>query len=60
MFRHPNFLDPNIEFVGGEVGEGGDHMNITLKNIGVTEVRNITVLLDSRFCLEVLDEAVNL
>ena len=38
VFRHPDFIDDRIEFVSGEVGEGGDHANITLKNVSEAEV----------------------
>ena len=31
--RHPDFQDNRFEFISGTVGEGGDHMNIKLKNI---------------------------
>jgi len=36
--RHPNFDNKSLEFVKGEVGEGGDHMNVTFKNIGEESV----------------------
>ena len=36
--RHPDFEEADIVFVSGEVGEGGDHVNINLKNIGDKEV----------------------
>merc|ERR1719239_1632018 len=32
--RHPNYNKEDIAFVSGCVGEGGDHVNITLKNTG--------------------------
>merc|ERR1712129_511628 len=41
IFRHPDFKNKNVEYVSGEVGEGGDHMNLTFKNIG-NEVITIT------------------
>ena len=31
--RHPGFKEPNLVFVSGEVGDGGDHMNILFKNV---------------------------
>merc|ERR1712013_890970 len=34
IFRHPDFKNKNVEYIGGEVGEGGDHMNLTFRNIG--------------------------
>ena len=34
----PDFNEPELEFVSGEVGEGGDHLNIVLKNVGDKEV----------------------
>merc|ERR1712233_263148 len=33
IFRHPDFKNNKIEYICGEVGEGGDHMNLTFKNI---------------------------
>ena len=33
IFQHPSFDDTDIKFVSGEVGEGGDHMNLTFKNV---------------------------
>merc|ERR1712129_288245 len=33
VFRHPEFQDGRVAFVVGEVGEGGDHMNITFRNL---------------------------
>merc|ERR1712129_363716 len=33
VFRHPDFQDGRVAFVVGEVGEGGDHMNITFRNL---------------------------
>ena len=33
IFRHPDFKNSDLEFISGEVGEGGDHMNITFKNL---------------------------
>ena len=33
IFRHPDYKNLDIEFISGEVGEGGDHMNITFKNL---------------------------
>ena len=38
VFRHPEFDEPDILLVSGEVGEGGDHVNINLKNVGDREV----------------------
>ena len=38
IFRHPDFQDPDIQLVKGEVGEGGDHMNVTFKNNGAKPV----------------------
>merc|ERR1719447_897658 len=32
--RHPDYNNEHIAFVSGCVGEGGDHVNITLKNNG--------------------------
>ena len=32
--KHPDLDIPNLEFVTGSVGEGGDHVNITFKNCG--------------------------
>ena len=32
--RHPDCHIPNLEFVSGAVGEGGDHVNITYRNTG--------------------------
>ena len=32
--KHPDLNIPNLEFVTGSVGEGGDHVNITFKNCG--------------------------
>ena len=32
--KHPDLDVPNLEFVSGSVGEGGDHVNITFKNTG--------------------------
>merc|ERR1712217_419365 len=34
IFRHPDFKNENIQYITGEVGEGGDHMNLTFKNLG--------------------------
>ena len=31
--RHPAFEEPNLVFLSGEVGDGGDHMNMCFKNI---------------------------
>ena len=31
--RHPGFQEPKLEYVSGEVGPGGDHLNLTFKNI---------------------------
>ena len=31
--RHPGFKEPKLVFVSGEVGDGGDHMNILFKNV---------------------------
>ena len=31
--RHPGFEEPNLVFLSGEVGDGGDHMNMCFKNI---------------------------
>ena len=31
--RHPGFEEPNLEYISGEVGPGGDHLNLTFKNI---------------------------
>ena len=31
IWRHPEFEDEDIMLVSAEVGEGGDHMNITFK-----------------------------
>ena len=45
VFRHPDFIDARIEFVSGEVGEGGDHANITLKNVSEAEVGRIIYVL---------------
>jgi hypothetical protein len=39
VLRHASFTEPNIKLVSGEVGEGGDHVNITFKNTGSQEVR---------------------
>ena len=33
VVRFPGFVDPRIVFVYGEVGKGGDHMNMCFKNI---------------------------
>ena len=33
IFKHPSFDDTDIKFVSGEVGEGGDHMNLTFRNV---------------------------
>merc|ERR1712029_1318698 len=33
IFLHPSFKNADIVFISGEVGEGGDHMNITFKNV---------------------------
>merc|ERR1712227_569128 len=33
IFLHPSFKNADIKFISGEVGEGGDHMNITFKNV---------------------------
>ena len=33
IFLHPSFKNPDIRYISGEVGEGGDHMNLTFKNI---------------------------
>ena len=33
IFSHPSYKNPDIQFVSGEVGEGGDHMNLTFKNV---------------------------
>ena len=38
VLRHSAFTEANIQLVSGEVGEGGDHINITLKNVGHQEV----------------------
>jgi len=32
--RHPNFDNKSLEFVKGVVGEGGDTLNVTFKNVG--------------------------
>jgi len=32
--RHHSFQNKSLEFVKGEVGEGGDNLNVTFKNIG--------------------------
>merc|ERR1712187_82842 len=34
IFRHPDFKNKNVEYISGEVGEGGDHMNMTFRNLG--------------------------
>ena len=31
---HPDLDIPNLEFVSGSVGEGGDHVNVTFRNTG--------------------------
>ena len=31
--RHPGFKEPRVRYVHGEVGPGGDHLNLTFKNI---------------------------
>ena len=31
--RHSGFKEPSLVFVSGEVGDGGDHMNILFKNV---------------------------
>ena len=33
IYKHPSFDDTDIKFVSGEVGEGGDHINLTFKNV---------------------------
>jgi len=33
IYKHPDFDDTDIKFVSGEVGEGGDHMNLTFRNV---------------------------
>ena len=33
IFPHPSFKNAAIQFISGEVGEGGDHMNLTFKNV---------------------------
>lgn len=38
IWRHPEFEDEDIELVSAQVGEGGDHMNITFKNKADYEV----------------------
>ena len=35
---HPDLAIPDLQFVEGGVGEGGDHVNVTFKNIGDTEI----------------------
>ena len=45
---HPDLDIPNLEFVSGSVGEGGDHVNVTFKNTGeqaVTLDRDRVVLI---------------
>eukprot|EP00092_Neocalanus_flemingeri_P002193 GFUD01002333.1.p1 GENE.GFUD01002333.1~~GFUD01002333.1.p1 ORF type:complete len:1322 (-),score=442.13 GFUD01002333.1:282-4247(-) len=32
--RHPDYDNKSLEFIKGEVGEGGDHLNVTFKNVG--------------------------
>ena len=47
IFLHPGYKNTDIQFVSGEVGEGGDHMNITFKNISdhsVTIAGDVTVV----------------
>jgi len=36
--RHPSFDNESLQFVKGEVGEGGDNLNVTFKNVGEKEV----------------------
>ena len=31
--RHPGFEEPNLVYVSGEVGPGGDHLNLCFKNV---------------------------
>jgi len=38
IWRHPEFEDEDIVMVSAQVGEGGDHMNITFKNKADYEV----------------------
>jgi len=33
VLRHPSFENKSLEFVKGEVGEGGDNLNVTFKNL---------------------------
>merc|ERR1712045_282900 len=47
IFLHPGYKNTDIQFVSGEMGEGGDHMNITFKNISdnsVTIAGDVTVV----------------
>ena len=37
MSQHPSFDQPNIKVVG-EVGEGGDHMYVSFKNLSAQPV----------------------
>jgi len=51
--KHPDLVIPNLEFVTGSVGEGGDHVNITFKNLGdekivIAEDRNAIVIIESK------------
>merc|ERR1712203_794595 len=38
IFPHPSYRNADIQFVSGEVGEGGDHMNLTFKNVSKNTV----------------------
>ena len=46
VVRFPGFVDPRIVFVYGEVGKGGDHMNMCFKNIsdGPVTIRGDTIV----------------
>ena len=46
VVRFPGFVDPRIVFVYGEVGKGGDHMNMCFKNIsdGPVTIKGDTIV----------------
>jgi len=51
VVRHPDFDNKDLEFIKGEVGEGGDHLNVTFKNLGEE-----TVTIDGKEVLIVVTE----
>ena len=46
VVRFPGFVDPRIVFVYGEVGKGGDHMNMCFKNVsdGPVTIKGDTIV----------------